>query len=497
MNGVPSLSVLAYDLGATSGRALIGRLTDRKLEVEEIHRFPNDPVRIGSRLHWDILRLFHEVRQGLINAKNSVSGGIRSLAIDSWGVDVGFLDAHGELLGNPYHYRDHHTDGIMEEAFRVVPRAEIFKRTGIQFLQINTIYQLYAMKKADSTVLRNARSVLMIPDLLRYFLTGEKHGEFSNATTTQLFNPIEGAWDRTLIDRLGLEPSIFPDVNMPGTFVGPVRSSIQEELGIPAIPVIAVAEHDTGSAVAAVPSLTKDFAYLSCGTWSLMGTEVDAPVLTDEALQLNFTNEGGVGRTYRLLKNIMGLWILEECRRTWLKAGQSLSYAEMIAQAGQAEPFRSLIDPDDDLFLNPLDMPAAIREFCQRTGQPLPDSVGAYVRCILESLALKYRYVLEMTERLSGKSFAGLHMVGGGIKNAMLCQFTSNALGKPVWAGPTEGSGIGNILVQYMTLGDISDIWEARKIVRDSFPIETYEPQQSAEWQEAYARFQGLLSAAQ
>ena len=214
-------------------------------------------------------------------------------------------------------------------------------------------------------------------------------------------------------------------------------------------------------------------------------------------LQLNFTNEGGVGRTYRLLKNIMGLWILEECRRTWLKAGQSLSYAEMIAQAGQAEPFRSLIDPDDDLFLNPLDMPAAIREFCQRTGQPLPDSVGAYVRCILESLALKYRYVLEMTERLSGKSFAGLHMVGGGIKNAMLCQFTSNALGKPVWAGPTEGSGIGNILVQYMTLGDISDIWEARKIVRDSFPIETYEPQQSAEWQEAYARFQGLLSAAQ
>lgn len=491
-----NLSVLAYDLGATSGRALIGRLTDGKLEIEELHRFPNDPVQIGSRLQWDILRLYHEMKQGLIKAKNSdVGPSIRSLAIDSWAVDVGFLDKNGELLGNPYHYRDHHTNGIMEEAFRTVPREEIFKRTGIQFLQFNTIFQLFALKKAGSTILESAESMLMIPDLLRYFLTGERHGEFSNATTTQLYNPLEQAWDQVLISKLGLNPSIFPDVKMPGTFVGSLRTSLQEELGVQEIPVIAVAEHDTGSAVAAVPTLTKDFAYLSCGTWSLMGTEVDEPVLSDEALELNFTNEGGVNGTYRLLKNIMGLWILEECRRTWLKAGQQLSYEQMIAEAGRAQPFRSLIDPDADLFLNPVDMTAAIREFCEQTNQPAPESVGETIRCVLESLALKYRYVLEMTERLSGKQFAGLHMVGGGIKNEMLCQFTANALGKPVWAGPTEGSGIGNILVQYMALGDIADIWEARKIVRDSFPIRTYEPEQNEAWQEAYGRFQRFLSA--
>lgn len=487
------MSVLAYDLGATSGRALLGQLTDRKLIIEELHRFPNDPVQIGSRLHWDILRLFHEMKQGLIKAKHAEGDNIRSLAIDSWAVDVGFLDARGELLGNPYHYRDHHTNGIMEEAFRLVPREEIFKRTGIQFLQFNTFFQLYALKQAGSTILNQAESLLMIPDLLRYFLTGEKYGEFSNATTTQIYNPLTRSWDEKLIEKLGIPATMFPDVKMPGTFVGEVRSSIQEELGVPSIPVIAVAEHDTGSAVAAVPTLTRDFAYLSCGTWSLMGTEVDEPVLNDEALAMNFTNEGGVNGTFRLLKNIMGLWILEECRRTWLKAGQTLSYEEMIAQARQAAPFESFIDPDDDLFLNPVDMPAAIREYCQKTGQPVPDSVGTTVRCILESLALKYRHVLELTERLSGKQFAGLHMVGGGIKNALLCQFTSNALGKPVWAGPTEGSGIGNILVQYMALGDIKDIWEARQIVRESFPIQTYEPEDASQWQDAYGRFSEVI----
>lgn len=493
------MTVLAYDLGATSGRALIGRLTDRKLVIEEIHRFANDPVQVGERLHWDILRLFHEMKQGLIKAKHiageSQAGslGIRSLAIDSWAVDVGFLDARGELLGNPYHYRDHHTDGIMEEVFQSLPREEIFKRTGIQFLQFNTLFQLYALRKAGATVLEQAHSLLMIPDLLRYFLTGDKHGEFSNATTTQLFNPLTQSWDEELLRKLGLEQAIFPNVVQPGSFVGSVRSSIQRELGVGAIPVVAVAEHDTGSAVAAVPTLSKDFAYLSCGTWSLMGTEVDQPVLTEEALRLNFTNEGGVNGKYRLLKNIMGLWILEECRRAWLKAGHEYSYEQMISQAEQARPFVSLIDPDADVFLNPPNMPEAIRTFCQQTGQPVPEDVGATIRCVLESLALKYRYVLEMTERLSGKPFAGLHMVGGGIKNTMLCQFTANALGKPVWAGPTEGSGIGNILVQYMALGDIQDIWEARKIVRDSFPIRTYEPQDASNWQEAYERFANVI----
>jgi len=481
--------ILAYDFGASSGRAMLGRLTDRRIELEEIHRFPNDPVQVGSRLHWDILRLYHEVKQGLLKTKHR---GIvpDSLGIDSWAVDFGFIGADGGLLGNPYHYRDPHTDGMMERLFaEAVPAETVFARTGIQFLPFNSIFQLYALKQAGSPLLAQAKRWLMIPDLLRYFLTGEMYHEFSNATTTQLFNPLTGDWDRELLERLGLPVSWFGTVLQPGSPAGVLQASVREELDVGAIPVIAVAEHDTGSAVAAVPALDKSFAYLSCGTWSLLGTEVDKPVLGDEARELNFTNEGGVGGTYRLLKNIMGLWLLQESRREWERGGQSYTFPELVALAEKAEAFAAVIDPDDPAFLPPGDMPARIRAYCERTGQRPPDSVGAIVRCILESLALKYRYVLELTERLSAQRFGGLHMVGGGIHNALLCQWTASALGKPVWAGPAEGSALGNLAVQWIAAGVFRDIREARQVIRDSIEVKEYLPQTGGAWEEAYGRF--------
>ncbi|RXZ80610.1 rhamnulokinase [Paenibacillaceae bacterium] len=482
------MSILAFDLGASSGRAILGRLSNGKIELEELHRFPNDPVQTGDRLHWDILRLLHEMKQSLLKAKHQGIE-LKSIAIDSWAVDFGLLDKNGELLGNPYHYRDRHTDGAMERLFEQRPASDIFARTGIQFLQFNSIFQLYALKQAESPLLAQAEKFLMIPDLLRYFLTGEMYSEFSNATTTQLFNPLTKQWDEQLLNSIGVAPSLFSNVVQPGTKVGELRESLCEELGIAAIPVYAVAEHDTGSAVAAVPAVERSFAYLSCGTWSLMGTEVDQPVINELASELNFTNEGGVGGTFRLLKNIMGLWLLQESRREWERTGTTYSFPELVDLARQAEPFAAFIDPDDPAFLHPGDMPAQIRSYCERTGQPPPQDDGAIVRCILESLALKYRYVLELTERLSDQQFSGLHMVGGGIHNTLLCEWSANAIGRPVWAGPAEASAIGNLAVQWIAQGELADIWAARQAIRDSFPVTVYEPEQGEHWEQAYSRF--------
>jgi len=482
------MAVLAFDLGASSGRALLGRLGDGKIEAEELHRFPNDPVRVGDRLHWDILRLYHEMKQALLKAKHRGIQ-LQSLGIDSWAVDFGLIGPDGELLGNPYHYRDARNEPAMARVLREIPAEEIFRRTGIQFLPFNTIFQLAALKHADSPALREAQRMLMIPDLLRYFLTGETAHEFTNATTTQLFNPALGGWDVDLIRRLGLPETLFGRVLQPGSAAGIVRPSVCEELGIDPVPVVAVAEHDTGSAVAAIPTASRTFAYLSCGTWSLMGTEVEQPVINETALKLNFTNEGGVAGTYRLLKNIMGLWILQECKREWERRGLSHSYEELVELAGKAPAFACFIDPDDGLFLPPGDMPERIRQYALRTGQRPPEDTGAYVRCILESLALKYRYVLEMTERLSGKAFPGLHMVGGGIRNPLLCRWTANAIGRPVWAGPEEGSGIGNLAVQWIASGELADIWEARRVIAASFPVAVYEPVEKSRWEDAYGSF--------
>ncbi|SFE14266.1 rhamnulokinase [Paenibacillus algorifonticola] len=482
------MTILAYDLGASSGRALLGRLVNNKIEVEEIHRFSNDPVQVGERLHWDVLRLYYEIKQGLVKAKQ-LKVEPQSIGIDTWAVDFGLIGSSGELLGNPYHYRDRHTDGMMEKVFTAIPQTDIFERTGIQFLSFNTIYQLAALQQNGSPLLRDAQHFLMIPDLLRYYLTGDMLNEFSNATTTQMFNPLTGDWDGELIERLGLNRSMFGQVVQPGADAGRIRPSVSAELGVGNIPVIAVAEHDTGSAVAAVPALQRPFAYLSCGTWSLMGTEVERPVINETAYRLNFTNEGGVDGTYRLLKNIMGLWIVQELKREWDQAGRGQSFAELVKLAGEAKPFTAFIDPDAAVFLPPGGMEARIRAYCEQTGQQLDRSPGAIVRCVLESLALKYRYVLELTEQLSEQQFNGLHMVGGGIQNKLLCQWTANAIGKPVWAGPVEGSAIGNMIVQWIARGELADIWEARKVIRDSFEVEHYEPAEQQAWQDAYGRF--------
>ena len=489
-------SIIAFDLGASSGRALLGRLNGGAIEVEEWHRFPNDPVQAGDRLHWDILRLYHEIKQGLLKAKHRGET-IDSIGIDSWAVDFGFIGRGGELLANPYHYRDRHTEGAMESLLARVPANVIFGRTGIQFLPFNTIFQLYALKTAHSPLLQEGNRLLMIPDLLRYFLTGQLHNEFTNATTTQLYNPVSDQWDAELQKLLDLPASWFGGKPLkPGDQAGVLRHSVSEELGIGPIPVIAVAEHDTGSAVVAVPALERSFAYLSCGTWSLMGTEVDKPVINEMTQKLNFTNEGGYGGTYRLLKNIMGLWILQECRREWEREGHAYSFSELVQLADQAEAFRAFIEPDDETFLPPGDMPSRIADYCRRTGQQPPESHGQIVRCIMESLALKYRYVLEMTERLSGHRFDGLHMVGGGIQNTLLCQWTANAIGKPVWAGPAEGSAIGNLAVQWIAHGAFADVWEARRAIRNSFPVAVYEPQDGPTWKEAYDRFVSLTKLA-
>lgn len=487
------VNTLAIDLGASSGKVIIGSFDGKQLKMNEAYHFANDPVWMGNHLHWDLLRLLYEIKQGLLKAKQVQFGECKSMAIDSWAVDFGLIGKNGDLLGNPIHYRDPQTDGMMEEVFRKITKEEIFSRTGIQFMPINTLYHLYAMKKANSPVLEKAEHLLMIPDLLRYYLTGVKKGERTNASTTQFFHFEKNDWDRFLLKRLDLPVDILPEVAETGTPAGRLRTSVFKELNLSPIQVVTTAEHDTASAVAAIPSDQEDFAYLSCGTWSLLGTEVAHPVINEKALEWNFTNEGGVNHTFRLLKNIMGLWLVQECQKVWANEGKFLAHEEIQQSAGSARPFQMFIDPDHAMFLNPAHMPEQIRAFCRETGQQVPETMAEILRCILESLAMKYRLVLERTESLSGKHFSGLHMVGGGIRNKILCHFTANALNRSVWAGPVEATAIGNLLVQYISLGEIRSVSEGRTVIRESFPVKTYEPQEAEHWNEAYGRFCSVL----
>lgn len=482
------MTVLAFDLGATSGKAVAGHIDGQQLAVREIYRFANDPVRVRGRLHWDILRLLFEIESGVHVALRDDANAIESMAIDSWGLDFGLLDEYGELIGNPYHYRDEQFPVAMATALQVVPRVEIFSRTGVQFMPINTLYQLFALAHTNPAALSRAATLLMIPDLLRYFLTGEANSEATNASTTQFLSIDTGCWDTALLEELNLPSRILAPIVAPATFGGHLQPDIAERFGISSIPVVNVASHDTASAVAAVPA-TSHFAYLSCGTWSLLGTELSTPILSEQALAWNFTNEGGVGSTFRLLKNIMGLWLVEGCRQVWEREGTWHGYQMIAAAAHDAPSFRALIDPDDPRFLNPAHMPNAIAAFCLETDQEVPRTPGETMRCILESLALTYRLVLERTEILSGLRFSSLHVVGGGIQNETLMQFTANAIGRPVLAGPMEATAIGNILVQLMASGQIANLEEGRSLVRDSFPPRMYEPQQLDEWTDAYTRF--------
>ncbi len=439
---------LAFDFGAESGRALLGIIEDNKLNLKEIHRFPNGPVKTLGHIHWDVLRLFSEVKQGLKLAVSQTDGKIEGIGVDTWGVDFGLLGEDGELLGNPYHYRDSRTNGIMEELFKVVPKREVFENTGIQFMQFNTVYQLYSMIKKNSSALKCASTMLMMADLFNYWLTGEKVCEFSNATTTQFYNPHTKDWAYDMLNKLSIPTSILPKIINPGTVIGPLHHDLADELGISSnIPVIAPATHDTGSAVAAVPATGSNHIYLSSGTWSLMGVELDEPLINDKSYELNYTNEGGVGNKFRFLKNIMGLWIVQECRRTWQAAGEDISYADLTQMAEQSEGFVSIIDPDAPVFLPPGDMPQRIRDFCRETGQPVPESKGEIVRCVLDSLALRYRKTIEGLEELLGKKLGPLHIVGGGTQNKLLCQLTADATEKTSIAGPIEATAIGNVLV--------------------------------------------------
>ncbi|MFC5531375.1 rhamnulokinase [Cohnella yongneupensis] len=493
-------AALAFDLGASSGRALIGQLLvgddgATKLEVTEIHRFPNYAIEVGDHLHWDILRLLREMKKS-IRLAFQLGYAPGTFGIDTWGVDFGLLDANGELIGNPYHYRDSHTDGLIEEVGALVGREQLFEQGGLQFMPFNTIYQLYAMRKAASPKLDIAKTLLLTPDLLAYMLTGIKACEFTIATTTQLYHPGKQQWNKPLMDRLGIPSHLFLDPIQPGTIVGPLSDAVRKELNVPVMQAVAVGTHDTESAVAAVPAGDEPFAYLVCGTWSLLGTELDRPLLTPETMELEFSNEGGVGGTYQLLKNIMGLWLLQECKREWDEAGNELGFGELVKLAEAAEPFRSLVQPDDARFFAPNGMADRVKAYCAETGQPVPRTEGEMTRCIVESLALRYRQALEQAERLTGNRFGGLHMVGGGIQNRLLCQLTANAISRPVWAGPVEASAIGNMLAQLIASGHCANLREARKLVADSFPIEVFEPNGDEAWKVAYDRFTALEKGA-
>jgi rhamnulokinase len=522
---------LAFDLGASSGRAFIGALGNGKLDITELSRFENGMVSIRGGLYWDVVGLFQQIVRGIeaavqacaglgsgfvnpangprvlgsgfVNPANSPrvlgAGVLESIGIDTWGVDFGLLAADGSLVSLPRAYRDHRLDAAMEGFLEIVPREMIYQLTGIQLMQINTLFQLWAMVRDRWPLLGSAADLLMMPDLFNYLLTGQKRAEFTIATTSQLYNPAARAWAGELFRALGLSPEIMQEIVQPGAVVGTLDGEVARQTGMGGLPVVATASHDTAAAVAAAPGEGRDWAYISSGTWSLMGVESDRPIITPESLELNFSNEGGVGGTFRLLKNIPGLWLIQQCRQSWAR-DRLYSYQELSGIAAETRGFTSLIEPDHPDFLNPADMPLAIQEFCRRTGQPVPEAIADTLRCIMVSLALKYRLVLDQLRRIYPHPINRLHVIGGGARNELLCQLAADATGLPVFAGPAEATVIGNLLVQAMGMGHIASLVELREVVRSSFGMRRYEPATrpageptgTAGWDVAYDRFREL-----
>ncbi|MBR7831758.1 rhamnulokinase [Actinospica durhamensis] len=476
----------AADLGASSGRVVLGRVGRESLEVTEVHRFPNTPVQLADGLHWDILALYQGVLDGLRAAGRVAE--IASVGIDTWAVDYGLIDGEGVLLGNPFHYRDTRTAHVPQRVWQQADQAEMYRVTGLQQLVFNTVYQLVAA--AGSAQMAAAHRMLMIPDLLTYWLTGSIGAEETNASTTGLFDARAGVWAADLAKRLGISPHLLPPLRRPGDLAGLLRPGPARHTGLSrSTPVTVVASHDTASAVVAVPAVTDAFAYISCGTWSLAGLELDAPILTEASRAANFTNERGIDGTVRYLRNIMGLWLLEECRRTWADAGHAVELPRLLADAARAEPFAALIDPDSPEFLAPGDMPKRIEEYCLRTGQRPPNGHGAFVRAILESLALAHRRTLRQAAELSGRDIEVIHLVGGGSRNALLCQLTADATGLAVIAGPTEATALGNILVQARTHAHAGELADLRRLVAESQSLRHYAPHGSEHaWTAAAAR---------
>jgi rhamnulokinase len=487
-----SKKILAFDLGAESGRGVLGLFDGQRLGLEVVHRFPNGGVRTLDTMHWDVLRLYGEMLTTLRKCA-AEHGGIDCLGVDTWGVDFAVLGRGNTLLGNPRHYRDPHTETVMETAFARVPRLEIFRQTGIQFMRFNTLYQLLALQRDRSPLLELAEHLLFMPDLFHFFFTGVKVNELTDASTSQFYDPTARNWAFDLLRQFGLPAKILGTLVPPGRALGPLRPAVVTETGISPVPVIAPASHDTAAAVAAVPAQGQSWAYISSGTWSLMGVELPAPLINERVLDINFTNEGGVDGTTRFLKNIMGLWLVQECRRAWERAGKSYGYDELARLADAAPPFVSLVNPDDASFMLPPNMPAALADFCRRTGQPAPSEPGAVVRCALESLALRYRWVLERLEELHERRFEVIHVVGGGCQNTLLCQLTADACNRTVLAGPVEATAVGNVLTQAIGLGVIGSLGEAREVVRRSFEVQTYTPREPEKWQEPYGRFLRII----
>jgi len=488
---------LAVDLGAESGRVVAGLFDGTRLRLEEIHRFPNGAVPVAGTLRWDVLRLWSDILTGLSKAGQSVGKDARSIGVDTWGVDYVLFGRGSEMLGQPYHYRDPRTGGVMDRMFSRVSRKDIFAATGLQFMPINTLYQLIAMQQSNPQLVAQAERFLMMPDVFHWLLCGSQVVEFTNATTSQCLDATTRTWARDMLRKFELPTAMFPEIVFPGTNLGKLRSDVAERCQLRRIDVVAPATHDTGSAVASVPSErtgTAEWAYVSSGTWSLMGLELPQPVLTPRALELNVTNEGGIDGTWRLLKNIMGLWLVQECRRAFERRGKSLDYAELTRLAAQARPFRSLVDPDAPAFLAPADMPAEITSWCQSRNQPGPTAEGEFVRCALESLALKYRLVLSWLEELAGSKVQIIHIVGGGSQNELLNQFTADACGLPVVAGPVEATALGNVLVQARSAGGVATLADMRAIVRASTTLKHYEPRERQAWNDAYGRFRDLLA---
>ena len=479
---------LAIDLGASSGRVMAGRYDGQRLGLEEIHRFPNGPEQVGDSFRWNVEGLFAEVRAGLTRAGDRFGVSVVSLGVDTWGVDYALLDARGELIDRPFAYRDPRNAGMPEKAFAVVPKADIYQATGIQFMDINTVFQLLAEAASGSGNLERAQGLLFTPDLFNYWLTGVARNEYTIASTGQLLDARRRVWADVLIGRLGLPTRLFGDLVAPGAKLGVLLPEIADPAGLSGCEVVAVGSHDTASAVAAVPFEAAGRAYLSSGTWSLMGIEAGEPIINDRSLGYGFTNEGGVCDTIRVLKNICGLWLVQECRRVWAEQGEEIDFGTLTRMAGEAPAFAATINPDDESFAGVCDMPAAIGAYCERTGQAVPVSKGGIIRTCLESLALRYRAVLDMLEDLAGHRLDTLHIVGGGVQNKLLNQFAANAVGRPVMAGPVEATSAGNILMQMLAAGDIASLQEGRDLIRTSFETETYEPGDLAAWDAAYLR---------
>lgn len=481
---------LAFDLGAESGRAILGTIDGGKLQLEELHRFPNQPVRVPSGLYWDVFRLFHEIQQGLRIAGHRDNLKLDGLGVDTWGVDFALVGRDGALVENPRHYRDARNNGMLERTFAVVPKQEIFAATGVQFIQLNSLYQLNAVKLAESGSLDIADKLLFMPDLMNFWLSGAKKAEMSVASTSQFYNCAEKRWATELLDRLEIPTRILPEVVPAGSRLGPLLPGIAETTGLGPVEVYATACHDTASAVAAVPAQGEDWAYISSGTWSLMGVELAAPVMNDRALAMSFTNELGACGRVRFLKNIAGLWLIQECRRHWALNGTDYSYSTLAAMAATSKPFSAIIPPD--LFQEPGAMPEQICAFCQRSGQQAPQEPGEMARAIFEGLALRYRQVLTGLEAVLGRRQKVIHIVGGGSKNRLLNQLVADATGTPVLAGPAEATAIGNILVQALGSGAIGSLEEGREMVARSFAPERFEPGQTDGWDQAYSRFCGI-----